>query len=89
MVETSSYVYGERSMNMENELEEELNRRMRAVLIAFTPVREATDQPTKISVICSTPQFFQRSVTQLGRGQTPLPRLGSYSLPTEPLRDVF
>ncbi|KAK6760621.1 hypothetical protein RB195_021907 [Necator americanus] len=43
IVETPSYVYLGRSMNMENELKEELNRRMRA---AFAAVREATDQLT-------------------------------------------
>ncbi|KAK6761889.1 hypothetical protein RB195_022833 [Necator americanus] len=42
IVETPSYVYLGRSMNMENDLEEELNRRMRA----FAAVREATDQLT-------------------------------------------
>ncbi|KAK6751408.1 hypothetical protein RB195_003042 [Necator americanus] len=43
IVETSSYVYLGRSMNMENDLKEELNRRMRA---AWAAVREATDQLT-------------------------------------------
>ncbi|KAK6758079.1 hypothetical protein RB195_015723 [Necator americanus] len=43
IVETSSYVYLGYSMNMENDLKEELNRRMRA---AFAAVREATDQLT-------------------------------------------
>ncbi|KAK6760345.1 hypothetical protein RB195_021713 [Necator americanus] len=37
IVETSSYVYLERSMNMENELKEELNRKMRAASSAFVP----------------------------------------------------
>ncbi|KAK6729470.1 hypothetical protein RB195_006487 [Necator americanus] len=46
IVETSSYVYLERSMNMENDLKEELNRRMRAACAAFTAVKEATDQLT-------------------------------------------
>ncbi|KAK6744592.1 hypothetical protein RB195_011364 [Necator americanus] len=46
IVETSSYVYLRRSMNMENDLKEELNRRMRAAWAAFAPVREATDQLT-------------------------------------------
>ncbi|KAK6742831.1 hypothetical protein RB195_010226 [Necator americanus] len=41
IVETSSYVYLGLSMNMENDLEEELNRRMRA---AWAAVREATVQ---------------------------------------------
>ncbi|KAK6734873.1 hypothetical protein RB195_018202 [Necator americanus] len=46
---TSLYVYFERSMNMENDLKEELNRRLRAAWAAFAPVR------TKIFVpICST-----------------------------------
>ncbi|KAK6739410.1 hypothetical protein RB195_008099 [Necator americanus] len=45
VVETSSYVYLGRSMNMKNVLKEELNRRMRA-WAAFAAVREATDQLT-------------------------------------------
>ncbi|KAK6750233.1 hypothetical protein RB195_002307 [Necator americanus] len=39
IVETSSYIYLGRSMNMENDLKEKLNRRMRAALAAFAPVR--------------------------------------------------
>ncbi|KAK6732101.1 hypothetical protein RB195_016466 [Necator americanus] len=46
IVKTSSYVYLGRSMNMENELKEELNRRMRAAWATFAAVREATDQLT-------------------------------------------
>ncbi|KAK6755348.1 hypothetical protein RB195_013992 [Necator americanus] len=46
IVETPSYVYLRRSMNMENDLKEELNRRMRAAWAAFAAVREATDQLT-------------------------------------------
>ncbi|KAK6743168.1 hypothetical protein RB195_010436 [Necator americanus] len=46
IVETSSYVYLGCSMSLENDLKEELNRRMRAVWAAFAPVREATDQLT-------------------------------------------
>ncbi|KAK6728546.1 hypothetical protein RB195_005904 [Necator americanus] len=42
IVETSSYVYLGRSMNMENDLKGELNRRMRAAWAAFAVVREAT-----------------------------------------------
>ncbi|KAK6749845.1 hypothetical protein RB195_002082 [Necator americanus] len=46
IVETSSYVYLGRSMNMENDLKEELNRRMRAAWAAFAAVREGpTDGP--------------------------------------------
>ncbi|KAK6765076.1 hypothetical protein RB195_025129 [Necator americanus] len=45
IVETSSYVYLGRSMNMENDLKEELNRRKRATWAAFAAVSEATDQP--------------------------------------------
>ncbi|KAK6758422.1 hypothetical protein RB195_015939 [Necator americanus] len=44
IVETSSYIHHERSMNMENDLKEELNRRMRAAWAAVAAVREATDQ---------------------------------------------
>ncbi|KAK6736027.1 hypothetical protein RB195_018981 [Necator americanus] len=44
IVGTSSYVYLARSMNMENDSKEELNRRMRAAWAAFALVREATDQ---------------------------------------------
>ncbi|KAK6750351.1 hypothetical protein RB195_002369 [Necator americanus] len=46
IVETPSYVYLGRSMNMENDLKEELNRRVRAAWAAFAAVREATDQLT-------------------------------------------
>ncbi|KAK6764292.1 hypothetical protein RB195_024566 [Necator americanus] len=46
IVETPSYVYLGRSMNMKNDLMEELNRRMRAAWAAFATVREATDQLT-------------------------------------------
>ncbi|KAK6740728.1 hypothetical protein RB195_008899 [Necator americanus] len=46
IVETPSYVYLGRSMKMENDLKEELNRRMRAAWAAFAAVREATDQLT-------------------------------------------
>ncbi|KAK6748749.1 hypothetical protein RB195_001398 [Necator americanus] len=46
IVETPSYVYLGRSVNMENNLKEELNRRMRAAWAAFAAVREATDQLT-------------------------------------------
>ncbi|KAK6753722.1 hypothetical protein RB195_012982 [Necator americanus] len=45
-VETSSYVYLGRSMNIENDLKEELNRRMRAAWSPFAAVGEATDQLT-------------------------------------------
>ncbi|KAK6744254.1 hypothetical protein RB195_011140 [Necator americanus] len=44
IVGTLSYVYLGRSMNIENDLKEELNRRMRAAWAAFAAVREATDQ---------------------------------------------
>ncbi|KAK6749545.1 hypothetical protein RB195_001890 [Necator americanus] len=46
IVETSSYVYLGRSMNIDLNLKEELNRRMRAAWAAFAPVREATDHLT-------------------------------------------
>ncbi|KAK6749350.1 hypothetical protein RB195_001764 [Necator americanus] len=46
IVETLSYVYLGRSMNMENDLKVELNRSMRAACAAFAAVREATDQLT-------------------------------------------
>ncbi|KAK6739420.1 hypothetical protein RB195_008107 [Necator americanus] len=46
IVETSSYAYLGRSMNMDNDLEEELNRRMRAAWAAFAAIMEATDQLT-------------------------------------------
>ncbi|EYC07574.1 hypothetical protein Y032_0069g294 [Ancylostoma ceylanicum] len=41
-----SYVYLGRSLNMENDLKEELSRRRRAARVAFEPLREATDQLT-------------------------------------------
>ncbi|KAK6749451.1 hypothetical protein RB195_001826 [Necator americanus] len=91
IVETPSYVYLGRSMNMENDLKEELNRRMRAAWAAFAAVREATDQLTDQDLRA---HLFDSTVLPAlcyaaGRGQTPLPRLGSYLLPTEPLRDAF
>ncbi|KAK6762218.1 hypothetical protein RB195_023072 [Necator americanus] len=46
IVESSSYLYLGRSMNMENELKEKSNKRMRAAWEALAPVREATDQLT-------------------------------------------
>ncbi|KAK6762479.1 hypothetical protein RB195_023269 [Necator americanus] len=46
IVETPSYVYLGRSINMENDLKEELNRRMRAAWAAFALVREAAGQMT-------------------------------------------
>ncbi|KAK6727580.1 hypothetical protein RB195_005334 [Necator americanus] len=46
IVETSSYVYLGRSMNMENSLKEEMNRRMRAAWAAFAAIRGATNQLT-------------------------------------------
>ncbi|KAK6763631.1 hypothetical protein RB195_024085 [Necator americanus] len=84
IVETSSYVYLGRPMNMENDLKEKLNRRIRTARAAFAAVREATDQLTDQDLL-----LFQRSVTQRRRRQTLLPRPGSYLLPTEPLRDAF
>ncbi|KAK6760979.1 hypothetical protein RB195_022159 [Necator americanus] len=89
IVETSSQVHLRHSMNMENDLKKELNRRMRAAWTALVPAREAKDERTNVSVPISLSHFFQRSNTQRRRGQTLLPRLGNYSLPTEPLRDVF
>ncbi len=46
ITETSSYVYLGRSMNMQNDLKEELNRRRRAAWAAYGPLKEATDQLT-------------------------------------------
>ncbi|KAK6734511.1 hypothetical protein RB195_017976 [Necator americanus] len=46
IVETPSYVYLGRSLNMKNDLNEELNKRMRAAWAAFAAVREATGQLT-------------------------------------------
>ncbi|KAK6751440.1 hypothetical protein RB195_003060 [Necator americanus] len=42
-METSSYVYLGRSMNMESDLKKELNRRMKAAWAAFAAVREPTN----------------------------------------------
>ncbi|KAK6735361.1 hypothetical protein RB195_018520 [Necator americanus] len=80
IVGTSSYVYLRRSMNMENDLKEELNTRMRAAWAAFALVREATDQRRKPRAIYYTRQLSQCYVTKRRPGQTPLPRLGNYSL---------
>ncbi len=44
IVETTSYVYLGRSINMNNDLKEELGRRQRAAWAAFGPLKEATDQ---------------------------------------------
>ena len=44
--ETNSYVYFGRSINMENNMTEELDRRRRAAWAAFGPLKEATDQLT-------------------------------------------
>ncbi|KAK6751200.1 hypothetical protein RB195_002899 [Necator americanus] len=59
IVETSSYVYVGRSMNMENDLKEELNRRMRAAWAAFAPVKEATDKLTNQDL---RPHLFDSAV---------------------------
>ncbi|EPB75298.1 hypothetical protein ANCCEY_05593 [Ancylostoma ceylanicum] len=60
-----SYVYLGRSLNMENDLKEELRRRRRAAWAAFGPPREATDQLTDTnSVLASSiPRYSQRSAT--------------------------
>ncbi|KAK6752395.1 hypothetical protein RB195_003676 [Necator americanus] len=42
MVETSSHL--RHSMNMENDLNEELNKRLTAAWATFAPIAEATDQ---------------------------------------------
>ena len=44
IVETKSYVYLGRSMNMENDMKEELVRRRRAAWSAYGSIKEATDQ---------------------------------------------
>ncbi|KAK6760801.1 hypothetical protein RB195_022026 [Necator americanus] len=55
IVETSSYVYLGRSMNMENDLKEELNRRMRAAWAAFYEIAEQqTDQNLRAHLFGST-----------------------------------
>ena len=46
ITETSTYVYLGRSMNMENDMKEELDRRRRAAWAAFGPLKEVTDQLT-------------------------------------------
>ncbi|EYC09379.1 hypothetical protein Y032_0060g3080 [Ancylostoma ceylanicum] len=46
ITETMCCVYHERSLNMENDLKEELSRRRRAAWAAFGPLGEATDQLT-------------------------------------------
>ncbi|KAK6737049.1 hypothetical protein RB195_019632 [Necator americanus] len=87
IVETSSYVYLGRSMNVENDFKEELNRRMRA---AWAAVREATDQLTDQDLRA---HLFDSTVLSAlcyaAETCAPLPCLGSYLLPTEPFRDVF
>ncbi|KAK6755971.1 hypothetical protein RB195_014390 [Necator americanus] len=54
IVETSSYVYLGRSMNMENDLKEELNRRVRAAWASFAAFREGTDQDLRTHLFDST-----------------------------------
>ncbi|KAK6765491.1 hypothetical protein RB195_025417 [Necator americanus] len=54
IVDTPSYVYLGRSMNTENDLKEELNRRIRAAWAAFAAVREATDQDLRAHLFDST-----------------------------------
>ena len=44
--ETSSYVYLGRSLNVENNMKEELDRRRRAAWAAFRTLKEVTDQLT-------------------------------------------
>ncbi|KAK6739910.1 hypothetical protein RB195_008415 [Necator americanus] len=67
IVETSSYVYLGRSMNMENDLKEELNRRMRAAWAAFAAVRGhgPTDGPRSS---CSSVRLDSSSSTLLRSG---------------------
>ncbi|KAK6764205.1 hypothetical protein RB195_024504 [Necator americanus] len=89
IVETLSDVYLGRSVNMKNDLKEELNRRMIRSIRSRQGRYRPTGGPRSSCPSVSTGQFFQRSVMQRRRGQTPLPRLGSYLLPTEPLRDVL
>ena len=43
ITETTAYVYLGRSMNMENNMKEEMDRRRRAAWAAFGPLKEATD----------------------------------------------
>ncbi|KAK6749120.1 hypothetical protein RB195_001616 [Necator americanus] len=76
IVETSSYVYFGHSMKMENDLNEELNRRMRAAWAAFTAVRKATDQLTdqdlRVHLFDSTvlPAFCYAAETWAGTAAT-------------------
>ncbi|VDM60332.1 unnamed protein product [Angiostrongylus costaricensis] len=44
IAETTSFVYLRRSMNMRNNMKEDLDKRRRAVWAAFRPLKEATDQ---------------------------------------------
>ncbi|KAK6726012.1 hypothetical protein RB195_004372 [Necator americanus] len=50
IVETSSYVYLGHSMNMESDLEEDLNRRMKAKVDSIRTVSEATNQLTDLDL---------------------------------------
>ncbi|VDM76102.1 unnamed protein product [Strongylus vulgaris] len=46
IAETTSYVDLELSMNMENDLKEELNKRQRAAWTTFGPLKEAINRMT-------------------------------------------
>ncbi|KAK6741345.1 hypothetical protein RB195_009283 [Necator americanus] len=80
IVETPSYIYLGRSMNMGNYLKEELNRRMRAAWAAFAAVREATDQLTDQYLRA---HLFDSTVLLLRSGDLRLKRNVPFSRPSE------
>ncbi|KAK6729879.1 hypothetical protein RB195_006747 [Necator americanus] len=86
----SSYVRTSANCHDRCAIKEELNRRMRAAWAAFAPVREATDELTdqylRAHLFDST---VLPALCYAAETWAPLPRLGSYLLPTEPLRDAF
>ncbi|KAK6755485.1 hypothetical protein RB195_014077 [Necator americanus] len=67
----SSYVYFGRSMNMENDLKEELNGRMRTAWAAFAAARKATKQLTDQD-LCAVPpvRLHSSSSALLSSGDT-------------------
>ncbi|VDL84305.1 unnamed protein product [Nippostrongylus brasiliensis] len=67
--QTKSYVYLGRSMNMDNDIKEELIRRRRAARSAYGSLKEATDQLQMLTsvLIYSIRQFFLLCATRLRR----------------------
>ncbi|WKX88583.1 hypothetical protein Q1695_008324 [Nippostrongylus brasiliensis] len=91
IAETKSYVYLGRSMNMDNDMKEELIRRRRAAWSAYgLSKRPSTNSMMLTSVlICSTRQFFLLCATRLRRGLIRQPRRNPCKSHTERWKGVF